>query len=118
MRSRLWLRAVGRISLFVVLLLAPTLARAAYLYRRPYVAPGVQLPDLAQIQVPRASSVPFVDEDVQPGSGIVAIDRAHGNRVDDAELNVLLARLTKRGIRATSVWPGESLPDALRTVTA
>ncbi len=118
MRSKLWLRAVGRISLFVVLLLAPTLARAAYHYRRPYVAPGVQFPDLAQIQVPQASSVPFVDEDVQLGSGIVAIDRAHGNRVDDAELNVLLARLTKRGIRATSVWPGESLPDALRTVTA
>jgi hypothetical protein len=117
-RGKPWLRVAGRVSLFVVLLLAPTLARAAYYYRRPYVAPGVQLPDLAQIQVTRAPSAPLVDEDVQTGSGIVAVDRAHGNRVDDAELNVLLARLAKRGMRATSVWPEDSLPDALRTAAA
>jgi hypothetical protein len=117
-RAKRWLPVVGRISLFVVLLVVPTLARAAYHYRRPYVAPGVQLPDLAQIQVSRAVSVPFADEDVQQGSGSVVVDRAHGNRVDDAELNVLLARLAKRGMQTTSVWPGASLPDALRSAEA
>ena len=118
MNAKSWLRGVGRVSLFLVLLLGPALARAAYYYRRPYVPPDVPRPDLARVQVSGASSVPFSDEDVRSGSGIVVVDRSHGNRVDDAELNVLLARLTDRDMRATSVRPGDSLSGVLRTAAA
>ena len=118
MNARSWLRGVGRVSLFVVLLLGPALARAAYYYRRPYVPLDVPRPDLARVQVSGASPVPFSDVDVRPGNGVVVIDRGHGNRVDDAELNVLLARLTDRDMQATLVRPGDSLSGVLRTAAA
>ncbi len=118
MSAKSWLRGAGRVALFLALLLGPSFARGAYYYRRLPGPRDVTRPDLAQVEVSSASSVPYRDEDARPGSGVVVVDRGHGNRVDDAELSVLLARLTERDMRATSVGPDEALPSALRTAAA
>ena len=93
-RLRSTLGVLGRVFLFLALLALPSLARAGYYYRRPYRPSSVPYPDHARVDMPTMQSVSFVDTDVRQGEGYVVVDRAHDNAVDDAELNVLLARLT------------------------
>ena len=112
------LKTLGRVLLFLALLALPTLVRAGYYYRRFYVPQSVPRPDHTAISVPTVAPAAFADEDVQAGQGRVIIDRAHDNTVDDADLNVLLARLTARGIETTSLTPGDHLPDMLHNAVA
>jgi hypothetical protein len=109
------LAALARISLFVALLVAPSLARLGLYYRQPHVAPDVPRPDLSEVDMSERKAVTFLDAEVQEGAGRVVIDRAHGNTVEDAELNVLLSRLTARGLEAVLLSEGDDLPNALRT---
>lgn len=91
------LKPVGLVLLFVVLLALPLLARWGYYYRGIYAAPEVPRPDLEAVDVPTVAAIPFADTDVQQSKGYIVIDRGHDNAVEDAELGVLLARLTARG---------------------
>lgn len=112
------LRAVGRILLFVALLIAPSLVRGGYYYRGLYSPPWVSRPDHTTVDVPTVAAVAFADAEAQPGSGRVVFDRAHDNTVEDAELNVLLARLTTRGMEAAWLSADDALPSVLRAAAA
>lgn len=112
------LMAVGRLLLFVALLAVPSLVRAGYFYRRPPAAAEVPRPDLAEVNVFEVETGAHADVEAVPGRGQVLIDRAHKNVVDNAELNVLLSRLTTRGMEAVSLGPEDMLPDRLRTASA
>ena len=116
--SRTLLKTSGRILLFLALLVLPTLLRAGYYYRRLYVPRPVDRPDHAAVEVPTVALASFADVDVRRGKGRVIIDRAHDNTVDDADLNVLLARLTARGMETVSLTPDDSLPDMLHNAAA
>jgi hypothetical protein len=96
------LKGPGLVLLFVILLVLPSLVRARYYYRRPYAPPEVVRPDHEAVAVPTRGVVEFVDADYRPGEGRVIVDRIHGNSVEDSELNVLLSRLTTRGIEVAS----------------
>ena len=103
----------GKVLLFLALLALPTLVRAAYYYRRVYVPQSIPRPDHTAIDVPALEPVAFADEDARPGSGRIIIDRAHDNTVQDAELNVLQARFTARGMETVSLTPGDDLSGML-----
>ena len=115
---RFLLKTFGRVLLFVALLVLPTLLRAGYYYRRYYVPRSVPRPNHSAVDVPTVAVAAFADQDVRESKGRLVIDRAHDNTVDDADLNVLLARLTTRGMEAISVTPNDHLPGALRNATA
>ena len=117
-RVRSLLLACGRVLLFATLLVLPSVVRAGTYYRGAYGAVEVPRPDLTSVEVSGSERGVFVDADVGVGKGQVLIDRAHDNVVDDAELNVLLSRLTTRGMSTVSLMPDDALPDALRTATA
>ena len=118
-KLRTFLKTLGCVFLFLALLALPTLARAGYYYRRFYVPRSVPRPDHAAVDVPTVALVAFTDVDVQEGKGrVVIIDRAHDNALDDADLNVLLARLTTRGMETVSLTPGDHLPDMLHNAAA
>jgi len=116
--SRTLLKPLGRVLLFLALLVLPTVLRVGYYYRRLYVPQSVNRPDYAAVTVPTVALTTFTDVDVQQGKGRVIVDHAHGNTVDDVDLNVLLARLTTRGLEAVSLTPGDHLPDFLHDATA
>jgi hypothetical protein len=109
------LMALGRISLFVILLVLPSLARLGFYYQWPHAAPDVPRPDLSEVDVLEREVVAFLDAEAQQGAGRVLIDRAHDNAVGDTELNVLLSRLTARGLEAVSLSADDDLSSALRT---
>lgn len=112
------LKTLGRVLLFLALLVLPPLVRAGYYYRRWYVPRAVPRPDHRKVDVPTLELVAFSDADVQKGKGQVIFDRAHDNTVDDVDLNVLLARLTARGVETVSLAPGDHLPDLLPNAAA
>lgn len=117
-KRRRLLKTLGRVLLFVALLVLPTVLRAGYYYRRYYVPRAAPRPDHSAIDVPVATPVAFADADARQSEGRVVIDRAHENRLDDSDLNVLLARLTNRGLETVSLLPGDRLADRLRNATA
>ncbi len=117
-RVRSLLAAVLRALLFCVLLVGPSLARAAVYYRRPYTPGPVPRPDLTAVEARDVVQSPYVEEDVARASGTVVIDRAHGNTVRDAELNVLQARFTARGLETVYLTSDRALSDLLRTASA
>lgn len=117
-KNRRLLKTLGRVLLFVALLVLPTVLRAGYYYRRYYVPRSVPRPDHSTVDVPAVAPVAFADTDAQQGEGRVVIDRAHENRLSDTDLNVLLARLTARGLETVSLLPGDQLADRLRDATA
>jgi hypothetical protein len=117
-RLRAWLAASGRILLFVALLALPSIVRAGYYYRRSYKAVEVPRPDLSDVEVSEVEVSSFVDAAARQSRGRVVVDRAHGNTLDDAELNVVLARLTARGLETISLIPGDDLDKVLRTAVA
>ncbi len=112
------LKTVGLTALFVALLVLPVLARAGYYYRGWYRAGEIKRPDHASAEAPSVERVSFSDLDLVQGEGRVIIDRAHGNTVQDAELNLLLSRLTARGTEIVSCAEGDFLPAVLRDATA
>ncbi len=118
-RLRTFLKHSGRALLFLALLGLPILVRMGYYYRpRLYTPQPVPRPDFAEVNVPTVALAAFADTDAWQGKGQVIIDRAHENAVDDADLNVLLARLTTRGMEAASLTPADSLPDMLHDAAA
>lgn len=117
-KTRSWLKNLGRVLLFLVLLALPTVARAGYYYRRFYVPRSAPRPDLAAVDVPTVAPAAFADVDARQREGRVVVDRAHENRVNDSDLNVLLARLTNRGLESVPLAPGDSLAAALRDAAA
>lgn len=117
-QPRKMLLTLGRVLLFAGLLILPTLVRGIYFHHRIYVPNPVPRPDHTAVEVPTVAAAAFADEDIPPGEGLVIIDRAHENSVDDADLTVLLARLTARGAEAVSLTPGDSLTGRLRDATA
>lgn len=116
--SRTLLKTLGSILLFLALLVLPTLVRAGYYYRRLYVPQPVPRPDHTIVDVPTIALPTFADIDVHKTQGRIIIDYAHDNTVDETELNVLLARLTARGMETVSLTPGDHLPDMLHNATA
>ena len=117
-QSRPLLTPLGRVLLFVALLVLPTLARGAFYYRRYYVPRQIPRPDHAAVDVPTVALAAFAEEDIRKGKGRVIIDRAHDNAVDEADLNVLLARLAARSVETVSLTPGDHLPDMLHNAIA
>lgn len=117
-KSRTLLKTFGRGLLFLALLALPTLLRARYYYHRPYGPQSVPRPDHTKVDVPTVPLAAFADVNVQEGKGQVIIDRAHDNTLDDVDLNVLLARLTARGLEAVSLTPGDHLPGMLHNAAA
>ncbi|MFZ5915913.1 MAG: Gldg family protein, partial [Chloroflexota bacterium] len=117
-RTQKLLLTLGRVSLFLVLLLLPTALRAGFYYRRIYAPQAVPRPELGAVDVPTVALEAPADRDVRQGRGRIVIDRAHENTLDDADLNVLLARLTARSIETVSLLPGDPLSDALRDAIA
>jgi hypothetical protein len=116
------LRGAALVLLFTVLLILPSLVRAAYFYRRPYVLSDVPQPDYVDVALPTMAAVTAdmasAGERAPSTQGQVIIDRVHENKVDDAELNVLVSHLTARGLEIVSngdpvnglqsqaAWPG------------
>lgn len=117
-KSRTLLKTFGCLLLFLALLALPTLLRAGYYYRRFYVPRSVPRPDHAAVDVPTVALAAFADVDVQRREGRIIIDRAHDNTVNEADLNVLLARFTARGLETVSLTSGDHLPDMLRDAAA
>jgi hypothetical protein len=111
-------RKIGQVLLFLFLLFLPLLVRAGYYYRGLYVPAYVPRPDHAAVDAPTLERISFQDLDVRRGKGQVAIDRAHDNAVYNSDLNVLLARLTARGMENVSITADDSWPDMLRDATA
>jgi hypothetical protein len=111
-------RKIGQVLLFLFLLVLPLLVRAGYYYRGLYVPAYVPRPDHAAVDVPTVERISFQDLDVRRGKGQVAIDRAHDNAVYNSDLNVLLARLTARGMESVSITADDSWSDMLRDATA
>lgn len=118
MKVRALLLALGRVTLFVGLLALPLVLRVGYYYRQPSQARPVPVPDLSNVQVVEQDIVPFAGVESTAGSGRVLVDRTHENKVSDAELNVLLSRLTALGMQTVSLHPGDDLAPALRTAEA
>jgi hypothetical protein len=116
------LRGAALVLLFLVLLVLPSLVRAAYFYRGPSVLADVPRPDYVGVDLPTmavvTADVASAGERAPSTQGRVIIDRAHENMVDDAELNVLVSHLTARGLEIVSngdsvngahpqtAWPG------------
>lgn len=117
-RVRSLLAVVLRLLLFCALLVGPSVVRAAMYYRRPYVPGPVSRPELAEAEAEDAVQSPYPEEDVALLNGTVIIDRAHGNTVRDAELNVLQARFTARGLESAYLTSDQALSEVLRTASA
>ena len=111
-------KTLSRVFLFVILLILPLLLRAGYYYHRFYVPRSVPRPDHAAVELPTVAQPTFDDADFCQGEGRVIIDRAHDNTLDETELNVLLARLTARGMDSASLTPGDNLADMLHNASA
>jgi hypothetical protein len=97
------IRGAGLLFLFIVLLVLPSLVRVAYYYRGFYRLPDVSRPDHDAVRLPTMAPASWdrasVGETLPLSGRQVVIDRAHGNVVDDAELNVLVSHLTARGMQ-------------------
>jgi len=117
-KTRSLLITLGRVLLFVVLLILPTVLRAGYYYRRYYVPRAVPRPDHTDVDVATMASSDFADVGIRQAQGQVIVDRAHDNTVEDADLNVLQARLAARGIETVYLRSDDHLSDVLRQAIA
>ena len=106
------------VLLALVLLIGPLVVRWLTYYEGQYVPGQVTRPDLSEIDEPLPETRPFTDLKVSAGRGSVHVDLAHGNRVQMAELDVLQARLTARGLRLQPVYDAEDLERQLRHAQA
>lgn len=82
----------------LVLLVLPTLARAAWFYRGPPSARMVADPNLTEPFVQLETAVP--PSQATPAAaqrGLVVVDLAHANNVEPEELNFLVAEILARG---------------------
>ncbi len=68
-------------------------------YRGWYNATAINKPDYAVDELPTRAQAAFVEVELPHVEGTVVIDLAHDNAVQKVELNVLLARLTARGVK-------------------
>ncbi|MGQ9600082.1 MAG: hypothetical protein ACUVWZ_11780 [Anaerolineae bacterium] len=113
MRAKWWL-----VLLAFILLISPVLGRWLYFFEGRYQPGPVPRPELAAIQAPTSELKMYRDHLTVSKPGLVLVDRAHENRFEMAELNVLQVRLTARGQRLEPVVTAEDLADQLREATA
>lgn len=109
------------IAIAVVLLIAvPLVGRGLYYYEEWPRARQVPRPDLGSIQSKLPDMPAFADQPAASGTapGVVVVDRAHDNRFDMSELNVLQARLAARGQRLETADTSEDLLARLRSARA
>ena len=119
-KSRSTWQTIGLVVLFITLLAMPSLLRVIYYYRGLYVPQTVPMPDHVKAveEVPTAAHAFFQETDVATAKGTVVIDHAHGNTVQELELNVLLSRLAARGVDTVHLNEGDSLVETLRDAIA
>lgn len=116
-KRQIW-KTVGRVALWIALLVLPSLVRTGYYYRGWYGTLAVNKPNYVVQDSPTAAQETFVESDVPRVEGTVVIDLAHNNAVREVELNVLLARLTARGVKNVIVGPKSDLTAALHQALA
>ena len=110
----------GILLLFVFVILLATPAAVRYLRFYRFGTPARSLPadfnpeNVAQVGTPE--SIRFVDEP-EVGSGLVLLDRAHGNQFTLDEIGFLDGRLSQRGFELLP-FAGGDLAAALRPVNA
>jgi len=110
--------AVALSSLAGLLLLLPTVVRWFYLYDGQYRPGAIARPDLSAIEVATPEVSAFVDRTTASTTGIILVDRAHENRFEMTELNVLQSRLAARGRHLEPVIATENLSRQLRPAQA
>lgn len=115
------IRSLSLLIVFLVLFLTPFIVR--YLSHHQLLG-GEDRPELpiydpaeAVEAVPTASANLFVDEPTTNGSGFVLLDAAHGNRIEDKDIQYLDSRLSLRGYQLLRHGNGD-LATALRGVSA
>ncbi|HSJ56378.1 MAG TPA: DUF4350 domain-containing protein [Anaerolineae bacterium] len=106
------------VLLVVVALVVPAAGRWFYFHDGTYRPAPVARPDLRQIRYATPVSAEFVDDYTRVQPGIVLVDRAHDNRFEMAELDVLRSRLSARGLRLEPATTSESLLSGLRHARA
>lgn len=118
MEKRSVWKTVGWVALWVALLVLPSLVRAIYYYRGWYNAGPVDKPGYAVDEPPAVEKAAFVEIDLTQTEGVIVVDRAHGNTFQELELNVLLSRLTARGVENVTLNKGDDLSLALDNALA
>ncbi len=118
MKNRSTWKAVGLVALWLALLVLPSLARAAYYYRGWYRPGSIDKPGYAVDDLSPLEMAAFVETDLPRAEGIVVVDQAHGNTFQQVELNVLLSRLTARGVKNVPLKKGDNLSSALYNALA
>ncbi|MBN1579726.1 MAG: hypothetical protein JXA89_03415 [Anaerolineae bacterium] len=117
-KPRSFPKTIGLVAIFVILLVLPLLVRAATYYRGWYTPGEISRPDHTTADLPPVERAAFAEQDLKQGQGHVLIDYAHQNTVDEAELNLLLSRLTARGMDSVALNENDALPLALSDATA
>jgi hypothetical protein len=112
------LRKVLLVVLALILLALPLAIRWLYYFEGWYKPREVPRPDLAGIQLPVPEMEPFADRYTVSTPGTVLIDRAHGNRFEMGELNVLQSRLAARGQRLEPVETADDLAQQFQDARA
>ncbi|MEM2924920.1 MAG: hypothetical protein QXJ68_04445 [Methanocellales archaeon] len=84
-----------KIYLLILVTLIVLAVQLIYYYRGIYQPPSSALHDL-NVSLPISKTERYVEEITQ-GSGLVLIDKAHGNQFAPHELNTLLIRILSRG---------------------
>jgi hypothetical protein len=112
------LKKVLFVILALILLALPLAIRWLYYFDGRYKPGEVPRPDLASIQLPVPEMEPFADRYSASTPGTVLVDRAHGNRFEMGELNVLQSRLAARGQRLEPVETADDLAKQLRDAKA
>jgi len=103
-----------RAVILVVIFFIPFAIRIGFFYRGIYQPPTVPRPMIAEITVPaEPEGVEFVDS-VLEGKATVVFDFSHDNNFKEAELNVLLSRLSARGASLEYLMSGDPLDRKLR----
>ncbi|MBN1935875.1 MAG: hypothetical protein JW934_14490, partial [Anaerolineae bacterium] len=118
MEKRSVWKTVGLVALFGALLVLPSLVRGFYYYRGWYDPGEIAKPGYAVGDLPTVEMAAFVETDLAQAEGLVVVDRGHGNTFQEVELNVLLSRLTARGVENMTLNEGDDLSSALYNALA
>ncbi|MEM2925339.1 MAG: DUF4350 domain-containing protein [Methanocellales archaeon] len=105
-----------KIHLLILVTLMVLAAQMIYYYRGIYIPPTTELHDI-NITPPFSKIERYVDRESQ-GSGLVLIDKAHGNQFTQHELNTLLTKILSRGASFEFLSESSTLREKLREAKA
>ncbi len=105
-----------KIYLLILVTLTVLGMQMIYYYRGIYLPPPTEMHDL-NISLPVSKIARFTEE-AGRGSGLVLIDRAHGNQFAQHELNTLLSRILSRGASFEFLSNREGFREKLRNAKA